>query len=400
MNVKGLAKKIAGLLVPVLILSTLLISLTACGKSEKSQSQPPQAQKVIETPEMAGVEVFEIPLPKELKNDKDAPKNRRSPEFSAMTWYKDYLIMVPQFQEASLIKRDQNPALLAVRKEDILSRIPKAKGQPPVETSPLPYKKVPVEISETLDQLIHEELGEQFEGFEAIGFYGNKVFLAIETEKGGKAEMTGYLISGSIDEQLTRVTLDSPDPPVKIDPPAVISNAAFESMIVTDKSVILLFEGNGKSVNPKPVAFVYDHELRFAKEIPFPPVEFRITDATRIDEHNRFWCINYFWPGDASSYRVPPSLIKKGSREQVLPLEQLLQFRLDDSGITQVENRVVHLRLKDYEEKEKGIIDSKDGRNWEGIVTLFDENNRFLGFLLLTDEWPNTILGYVPHPSS
>ena len=44
-------------------------------------------------------------------------------------------------------------------------------------------------------------------------------------------------------------------------------------------------------------AFVRD-VLQPLEAPPFPPMEYRITDATPLDANGRFWAINYFFPGD------------------------------------------------------------------------------------------------------
>ena len=38
-------------------------------------------------------------------------------------------------------------------------------------------------------------------------------------------------------------------------------------------------------------------------------IEYRITDATKVDENNKFWSINYFWPGDKKALEPSRDLI-------------------------------------------------------------------------------------------
>ena len=60
-----------------------------------------------------------------------------------------------------------------------------------------------------------------------------------------------------------------------------------------------------------------------------------------------------------------------------------MALQYDADGITFVDRAPVQLELP-----------GEDARNWEGIVRLDD-----VGFLLVTDQYPQTILGFVPVPA-
>ena len=64
----------------------------------------------------------------------------------------------------------------------------------------------------------------------------------------------------------------------------------------------------------------------------------------------------------------------------VLPVARLLEFELTETGIELADRPPIQLELHPLEL-----------RNWEGIVRLEDR-----GFLLVTDKFPETILGFVP----
>ena len=61
-------------------------------------------------------------------------------------------------------------------------------------------------------------------------------------------------------------------------------------------------------------------------------------------------------------------------------IARLLEFELTETSVTLVDRPPIQLELHPL-----GL------RNWEGIVRLEDR-----GFLLVTDKFPETILGFVP----
>jgi len=60
-----------------------------------------------------------------------------------------------------------------------------------------------------------------------------------------------------------------------------------------------------------------------------------------------------------------------------------VEFQYTASGISLVDTPPIQLEL----------IDDDHSRNWEGVVRLDG-----IGFLLMTDTHPETILGFVPAP--
>ena len=117
----------------------------------------------------------------------------------------------------------------------------------------------------------------------------------------------------------------------------------------------------------------------------FTNIEYRITDATKIDVNNKFWSINYFWPGDKK-------LLKPG-RDRILgrvregrshsnsdAVERLIEFEIEDNKIITSDKEPIQL-----------VLDEKASRNWESIVRLDDK-----GLLIATDKYPKMILGFVP----
>ncbi len=297
-----------------------------------------------------------------------APASKSSAEFSGMAWYGDYLILLPQYPNFSTTTGDG--VLFAIPKADILAFLDGTRTEP-LDPIAVPLIAPDVRLS-----------AHGFEGYEAIAFRGDEVFLTIEGSPNRK--MTGYLVRGSIAPDLSAITLDvnSLQP---IEPQAKISNFSDETIIITDDSVLTLYEANGANVNPSPVAHVFGTDGTLQKTIPFPNIEYRITDATTLDADGNFWAINYLYPGDIK--KVHPAAdplvaqFGQGKTHAVSDgVERLVKFHYQPDGITLTDTAPIQLQLL-----------SDDLRNWEGIVRLDDR-----GFLLATDKFPETLLGFVP----
>jgi hypothetical protein len=116
--------------------------------------------------------------------------------------------------------------------------------------------------------------------------------------------------------------------------------------------------------------------------VSFPSIEDRVTDATTVDAAGGFWVINYFYPGDTKLKPGDDQLaLNYGiglSHQTAEQVERLVKMRVLDEGIEILDESPIYL-----------VLDSEEAFNWEGLVRMGD------GFLLVTDEYPTTILGYV-----
>ncbi len=168
-----------------------------------------------------------------------------------------------------------------------------------------------------------------------------------------------------------------------------IPNVAEESMIIAGERVITFSEANGRWITDHPRAKVFDQTINFLGSIPFPNIEYRVTDATAIDARGCFWVVNYFYPGEKGKLNPAPDpeVEKFGIPENWTDgqcVERLLELRLtQDDRIVRTETPPINLRL------------SPDGRcrNWEAVVRLGED-----GFLLMTDKYPGTLFGFAPNP--
>ncbi|MFN8413602.1 MAG: hypothetical protein U0Z26_14550 [Anaerolineales bacterium] len=290
-------------------------------------------------------------------------------ELSGLAWFGDNLILLPQYPSV-FRQNNEDGFLFYIPKAEILTYLA-GKDKSPLLPRPI--------------QLIAPGLAEEipnYQGFEAIGFNGTQIFLTIEA--GSNADdMQGYLISGSIAADLSTLTLDTTKL-TKIDPQAHSNNHTDESLLVLKDKVITFYEVNGVGIIPKPVAHVFGFDLQPQGTIPMKNLEYRLTD-TALGTGDTFWGINYFFPGDLDLLPKTDPIKDKygtGKTHSLHPqVERLVEFKYSDSGITLVDTPPILLTLYD------------DARNWEGLVRL---DNR--GFLMVTDKFPTTILGFVPTP--
>lgn len=197
----------------------------------------------------------------------------------------------------------------------------------------------------------------------------------------------GYLVAGEITPDMSMLRLDVTTL-TEIPPQADLGNMTDETLLVAGDRLITIYEANGAVVNPEPVARSFDFSLRSLDTVPFPTIEYRITDATALDNTGRFWALNYFWPGDKTKLKPAADALaaKYGegpTHARFTTVERLVEFQYTASGISLVDTPPIQLEL----------IDDDHSRNWEGVVRLDGR-----GFLLMTDTHPETILGFVPAP--
>ncbi|MBE2239493.1 MAG: hypothetical protein IAE81_17015 [Caldilineaceae bacterium] len=295
------------------------------------------------------------------------PLADRDAEFSGLARLDDEFVLLPQYPA----RYDGN--LFTVREADIVQVLAG------VTTAPL----TPAPLAFDDGGLATSIPG--FEGFEALAISGDRVYLTIEAER--DRAMQGYLVTGVIDRAARRISLD-PASLVAIAPQAPLSNLSDEALTVLPNGDLLTFyEANGANVNPQPAAHRFDAAGAPAGGLPSPTIEYRITDATPADVDSRFWVINYFFPGDAAKLApAEDALLAQGGAGAThaanRAVERLVEMQVDATGVTLVDQPPLQLSLL------PGVA-----RNWEGIARL--QTEYLDGFLLVTDTFPATMLGFV-----
>jgi hypothetical protein len=222
-----------------------------------------------------------------------------------------------------------------------------------------------------------------FEGYEAIGFSGDQAYLTVETHRRtGK----GFLVTGRIAPDLSVLKLEA-SPQATLSLPAEVSNAGFEALVVGEDRVLALYEANGANVNQAPAAESFDRSMAHSGRLMLPAIEYRLTDASSLDAAGRFWVMNYSYPATSHHFKPAPDplMARYGTgptHAQKPQVERLIELQVTPAGIVLTDRPPIQLQLS-----------NEAPRNWEGMVRLDDR-----GFLLVTDRFPGTLLGYVPEP--
>ena len=148
-------------------------------------------------------------------------------EISGMDWYEEKLFLLPE---------NLGGYLFMLSKNEIQEHISSKKGS-------LKPKKT---IFKTPD---YSKFILGFDGFEALAFDGNDVYISIEAEQDGM--MVGYLAWGSINPNSYEINISEKNIQ-KVDTPIQIDNLSFESIINHNKRLLLMYEANGSNLRKDP----------------------------------------------------------------------------------------------------------------------------------------------------
>jgi len=303
------------------------------------------------------VSPIEIPLSGEAKD--------RSLEMSGLAWYKDNLILMPQY-----VKKEA-PSFYYLNKKNIIKWI---EGD---QKNSLEPDKIKLELPN------FENIIKGFQGFEAITFFGNRAYMVIESKNNGT--MKSFIVKGNLDFRNRKLEVDPKD--IKEIPISInIKNMGFESILKYKYGLMVLYEANGANVNNNPLALIYNSSLKPKTSISFPNLEYRLTDVTSLDSKNKFWGLNYFWPGEKDRLNPGKDSILNGVEEgdthkKYEHVERLIEYKISGDKIVRTSTPPIQLYL---EEK---------SRNWEGLARVDGK-----GFLMIVDEHPRTILAFIPKP--
>lgn len=360
---------------PYKIFTALLIlwvcsSCTAADSTHPAPSDIPISTNTVSQTAILEATPHQVPVAKEIQVQilpLSGPIADPKAEISGLAWHGDDLFLLPQFPE-----RFQQ-SLFKLKKRDILDIVlGKAGGI---------LEPEPVQLSNT--KFLKQIKG--FEGFEAITFHEDQIYLTIESKP---REMLGYLVRGEISTTGNQVSLE-PEL-IQIEPQAPIENYSDESILFFQGKIVTFYEANGANVNKNPVAHVFLPSGEPAGSIPFPNIEYRITDVTAPDQDGRFWAINYFFPLDQLKMNPAEDALateygRGPSHAQNRAVERLVEFQIHDQAVSLVNTAPIQLAL------------SSDmvSRNWEGLAVL-----EGYGFLIATDKFPQTLFGFVPWESA
>jgi len=288
-------------------------------------------------------------------------------ELSSLAWHGNRLVLLPQFP--SRFAGPNGGSVFAIGRSQLSIAL---NGGTPVEPTRIPFSAPEIEA-----------LIPGFEGFESIAFHGSDVFVTAEahTEKEGT---TGYLLKGVVERDLASIRIDTTRR-IPLARQASVDNLSYEALTVVDGRVTVVYEANGP-VNSEPRAEVFDLELNRLPSATMDRLAFRVTDLTNPDPEGRVWTTNYFYEGDSWADWECPLKARFGvgvSHTRAQHTERLVELRISAREVMLTERAPIQLELR------------HDGqaRNWEGIARL---GNR--GFVLVTDQYPSTLLAFVPAP--
>ena len=149
----------------------------------------------------------------------EGPANQRSLEMSGLTWYKDELILMPQY-----IDHD-DPAFYAISKAKINRWLSQK------SPSPIMPDKIRLDAPDFRNTI------KGYQGFEAICFDGNTIYLIIESKH--ENLMKSFIVKGRIKRKKGIIIIDE-DSLSEIKIPINIKNMGYES-IAKYKNRILVF---------------------------------------------------------------------------------------------------------------------------------------------------------------
>lgn len=338
-------------------------SCNAAGRLDRPENAEDGNVTALLTSRFRGSEydLVEIPLPEELA--------AAQMEYSGLAWYRQELILLPQYPNG--ISGDREGQLFAVSADNLLEYL--TEGNIDITVRLIPFDDGG--LSEKLDG---------FEGFESLVFIGDFIYLTIETHGGNP--MKAFVVKGMLKTSASLINAVVLDGASLTELPVQNSsrNASYEALTTDGQYIYALYEQNGVKQNPAPFAIRLDADLNNYQEIPMDALNYRLTDATVMDQEGIFWVMNYFFPGDSHlAVKQDPLAARYGlgeSHHLSEPVERLVKFRSTSERIELLDEAPLYLSL----------LDNGDARNWEGLANLGD-----LGFLLITDSFPESIFGFL-----
>lgn len=297
-----------------------------------------------------------------------APLDDPRMEISGLAWHGDTLVVLPQY--TSLESPGDRHHLWGIPRAEIDRQLRDS------TSGPLQAFSIPLDAESVSTYTLN------YEGCEAIAFQGDTLYVLTESGNSGTEGMTGHVLRGTVASGLERVQMDGTQVQ-ELPRQTGLANMSYEALLLDADTLVALHESNGASANPSPRAYRFDASLKVLGSASFPTLEYRLTDATAVDEDGRFWVTNYFYPGErdlldpaTDSIALRHGIGTSHARSPVV--ERLVEYQIAGGTIQRTDRPPIWLQLG-----------GGSGRNWEGVVRYGD------GFLLATDRFPKTILAYV-----
>jgi hypothetical protein len=309
-----------------------------------------------------------------------APLNDPIAEYSGMTWCGDRLFLIPQYPKRLAKKHSASNRsyFYTLAKQDILDFLQGRRTQA--------LQGQAIELLEGTTRA-HSLI---FDGYEGAACDGKTLWLTIESVGLFQRfrrfrRFSGFLVPADIVENNGKTTLVLQTERIKkLGSQSKLENKGDEALTIWKQQVITFHEVNSSTVIDQPVAQAFNKYSGEKALYKFPHIPFRLTDATSVDQQGRFWGINYKYNRDVFSDDKVDAIAEQygqgQSHQRYDNVERLLEFQIDEDRVSLVNQPPIQLQMT-----------NKEGRNWEAIVRLDD-----LGFLIATDKYPGSLLGFVP----
>jgi len=172
-------------------------------------------------------------------------------EASSLAWYKNYLIILPQFPH----KWDKqfDGAIYFISQKELNNYI---SGE---DKSPIKGEKIHF-IADGLDEIGKRDGS----GYEAITFINDKVFVSIESID--KDSSSSFIVEGNLDFENRKLVLDK-NSKYEIKSQTNIYNMGEEAIFTHKNYIYALHEANGININKSPFSTKLDIELNFVSKI-------------------------------------------------------------------------------------------------------------------------------------
>ena len=299
--------------------------------------------------------VSAVPVILPLEFDGGAPDI----EFSGICWWGDELFILPQYPETG------GRGVYVLHRDSLARAIGEVEAN--VRVAPLRPRRIPTDPGDVPERV------EAYDGLEALSIRGGRCFALAEFGSGA-SPWGSHLITGSLARDGSGIRFERLGD-TTIAGPQVRENYTHEALVVTDDEVWVLCELNGRRIVDRPLLARFDHDLQPLSPLQMPALEYRITDATSLDEQARFWVLNLFWPPDTAT--VEP-------QRESGPVERLIPLKREGEAIVRDRSRPT-LDLRNQGDHPM--------HNWEGVARWGEG-----GFLLVTDSYPENLLAYVAIP--
>ncbi len=300
-------------------------------------------------------------------------------ELSSLTWIGDRLLMLPEKPDRFRDVPGTSGGFFTLARQDILDLLDGRRSAPLIPAL-LPVYGTPIWPTT-------QSWNVTAAGFEAAALDGSTLYLLIEGESMQSATtMRSWLVTATIAPDLSRATLDL-TAPVELPQQAHFHNLSYESLTIIHHQPVALYEVNSQALNPQRAAIVIDPQTGAIHTLPLPEIGARVTDMTLPDNQGVFWALSCCLLG-AAVIEHDVSLIARqyGLSALTAPLQetvQLVPLRETDRGIVAADQPIIDTAWSDQTLQE----------NWEGIARLDDR-----GFLVVTDTYPRTELGFIAVP--